>query len=145
MIYFPDQTFVCHWRAAWTFTATATPPSALDLGRFRQGDTLKLLFVLPNQSAPVSATIQGPAGSETLPLSTRDGLTFLARRLLDQSYPPGIYRVLVQAQALQFEVVPGGDPGGSVMSLFHSKSVQGWQVLAQLQSGQLVLGRNPRT
>jgi hypothetical protein len=41
-------------------------------------------------------------------------------------------------------VVPGGDPGGAVISVFAHDRPESGYVLAQLGGGKLVQGRNPR-
>ena len=48
-----------------------------------------------------------------------------------------------QTQTATFDVVPGGDSGGEVISLYAYDRPEARYVLAQLGSGKLVQGRNP--
>lgn len=117
---------------------------AVSLGRFRLGDVVNISFALLGQVDIPEATISGPTGTETRALSTRDGTLFELHEFLGPTYGTGTYLVTVQLEAVSFDVVAGGDPAGGVLSLYSTKNVQGWRVLAQLRSGALVTGSNPR-
>ena len=132
------------------------------LGQYQQGQTVPLMLravgyggqIITPSDAPV-ATIYDDSGatqSFVLPASDRANSIFSLPVFLGLTFPLGRYRVCyrysagadVKARADYFEVIPGGDPGGAVISVFAYDRPEAGYVLAQLGSGMLVQGRNPR-
>ena len=110
-------------------------------------------LVMPD--APPTATIYDDSGNAqvfALPASDQANSIFSLPIFLGLTFGLGRYRVYyryssggdIKARADFFEVVPGGDPGGAVISLFAYDRPEAGYVLAQLGSGMLVQGRNPR-
>jgi hypothetical protein len=136
------------------------PTSPLDLeqgpvvpitsvGRFRLGDVVPIAFV--PAAAPLSAPVfiishaEGDKVLET-PGWTWDGETFRIDVLLDNRFRTGTFVVrgeFVEQFELSFDVVPGGDPGSSVIATYCHEGNSRRVVLAQLKSGQLVSGVDP--
>ena len=132
------------------------------IGQFQQGQTMTLMLrsvgysgqlVMPD--APPSATIYDDSGNAqvfSLPASDQANSIFSLPIFLGLTFPLGRYRVYhryssggdIKARADFFEVIPGGDPGGAVISVFAYDRPEAGYVLAQLGSGMLVQGRNPR-
>jgi hypothetical protein len=121
-----------------------------NLGRFRPGDVVPLAFSLaarPDYNPIASVT---PSGAAANPFS-RDGINFLWPLLLDGRFTFGTFIVTCSYSIggisgitqSSFEVVPGGDVGGRVISLFSYERPKRKYVLAQLQAGSLVQGSNP--
>jgi hypothetical protein len=86
-----------------------------------------------------------------MPAIDRERISFSLPTLVGTDYPPGSFSVyyyytLAGVQTLQtatFTVVPGGDSGGSVISMHALDRAESRAVIAQLAGGSLVLGRNP--
>jgi hypothetical protein len=128
---------------------SAESGTPVPLGRFRLGDVVPIPFTpTAPPDAPPEATISGPAAEQVRPMATWDGgQTFFCHERLTQPYDVGAHAVAVTSSAgradYTFDVVEGGDRGSTVIALHHVSGPGGSQVLAQLASGQLVLGRNP--
>jgi hypothetical protein len=131
------------------------PPASYNLGRFRRGDWVPAFFTLEGHpDAPPVLTIRDDAGnvvdSSSIPIAS--GLQFGMPVLVGIDYPLETLRMQVayavdgvpHAQYVDFDAVPGGDSGGSVISLFGYSFPRSRYILAQLASGTLVQGRNPR-
>lgn len=119
--------------------------NSISLGRYRLGDVVNISFFLAGQTSVPVVTISGPSGTTSQPLTTRDGQIFTFSQLLVSSYQVGTYTLNVSLQSVSFDVVAGGDPSGGILGIYATKNVQGWQVLAQLKSGRITLGKNPTT
>jgi len=89
---------------------------------------------------------------QLLPM-VRDGsdTRFTASLFLGLGFPLGTYRVTFTYRAggfdrsatTTFDVIAGGDPGGSVISMASYERPEARYVVAQLSSGRIVQGRNP--
>lgn len=132
------------------------------IGQYQQGQTVTLMLrsigyggqIVTPDSPPV-ATIFSDSGttqSFLLPAMDLANSIFALPLFLGLTFPLGRYRVSyryssggsVSARVDYFEVIPGGDPGGAVISVFAYDRPEAGYVLAQLGSGMLVQGRNPR-
>jgi hypothetical protein len=132
------------------------------LGQFQQGQTINLMLratayqgriIVPDdypvakiyKDAALIATVQLPVVDEansvfSLPLFL--GLPFdLGRYIVSYRYSVGGF---IGARVDYFEVIPGGDPGGTVISMFSYDRPEAGYVLSQLSCGKLISGRNPR-
>lgn len=136
----------------------AENPEAQDgpgLGYFQAGDIVRILLSTPSppDSAP-TAVIITPA-SVALPtqiMGMNTGSTdWLVRFFLDGTAILGTYRIVFTfyisgvpyTSSRAFMVVPGGDIGGDVISMYAFTRPDSQYVLAQLTSGLVVCGRNP--
>jgi hypothetical protein len=127
-----------------------------DLGRFRRGDWVPLGFHL-NQLpdyVPVVVILDAnntQVASAMMPSLTPDGLTYFLPYQVGLALSVGnfsvFYHYVISGQStLQlatFEVVPGGDSGGAVISMYSVDRPEVRSLVAQLDSGVLVLGRSP--
>lgn len=135
----------------------------MDLGRFQVGQVVmpavKTLNVDGDSAAPdvaPTATITGPDGFARGPfkLAMRGGSTeFALPVFLGLEFSLGTYSLsysyTVDGDAIDtdgdsFEVIAGGDPGGRVISMVAYDRPEARYVVAQLTSGRIVQGRNPR-
>lgn len=132
------------------------------LGQYQQGQTATLMLrsvgyrgqLVTPDGPPVASIYDDSGASQTflLPASDQANNIFSLPIFLGLTFPLGRYRVsyryssggTVSARADFFEVIPGGDPGGAVISVFAYDRPEAGYVLAQLGSGMLVQGRNPR-
>jgi hypothetical protein len=138
----------------------------MDLGRYQKGDYLGLVVhtvdgdgqaVEPDLSP--MATIRDPGGDPVkvlpLPLVGREpgvfgmafflGLPFGSLGTYTVTYAWDYAEGAGQGTASDtFEVIAGGDEGGAVVSMCHIDRPEAGYVVAQLASGKLVQGRNPR-
>jgi hypothetical protein len=133
-------------------TATAGVATITYLGRFRLGDVLTLTIFpdgLPDD-LPI-ATISGPTGIQTVTLVPTLGISFVSSFVVAApAYSVGTFSVAIVYSVggvesevdQQFDVIPGGDSAGRIISLFSSRD--GHAVLAQTDTGRLVQGTNPR-
>lgn len=137
-----------------TFTDLAL--SVMDLGRFRRGDWVPLSFTVQQipDAIPVAVILDSNSTQidiKMMPAVTPDGLTFLLPYQVGLAYETGIFTVFYHyvvsgtstLQNAAFEVVPGGDSGGTVISLYSIDRPEVRSIVAQLDSGVLVLGRSP--
>lgn len=137
-----------------TFTDLAL--SVMDLGRFRRGDWVPLSFTVQQlpDSIPVAVILDinsVQVDAKMMPAVTPDGLTFLLPYQIGLLYEVGNFNVYFSyvlsgtptLQNAAFEVVPGGDSGGAVISLYSIDRPEVRSIVAQLDSGVLVLGRSP--
>lgn len=138
----------------------------MDLGRYQLGQWVTLGTVVMDGSgkpvvpaaAPV-ASITGPQGfSMTLPMAALPeavssypvGTAFGSLLFLDSSFIFGIFgvRYSVSGQSIadpdSFTIIGGGDPGGRVISMHAYDRPEATYVIAQLDSGLIVQGKNPR-
>jgi hypothetical protein len=127
-----------------------------DLGRVQRGNYIALRLAATSQpdSLP-TATIRDPGNSildtVTMFIEGDDFLGWSAIVWLGGGLALGTYQATylysVDGSPFtttdQFEVVAGGDSGGKVISLFSYTRPEGSYVLAQLESGRLVQGKNP--
>jgi hypothetical protein len=131
------------------------PPADSNLGRFRRGDYVPAFFMLAGHpDSPPIVTVRDSGGNTvaTFAIPIVAGLEFGLPLLVGIEYPLGTLDMRVaytvagvpSAQYVDFDVVPGGDEGGSVISLFGYSFPRSRYILAQLASGTLVQGRNPR-
>lgn len=138
----------------------------MDRGRFQTGDSIGLVVgtvdggdrpVEPD-AAPV-ATIRDPDGAPVaavpLPRLGRDPTVFGMNYFLGLRFATlGTYSVAYAwdygegtasgAAADAFELIAGGDSGGAVIAMSHIDRPEAGYVVAQLASGKLVQGRDPR-
>jgi hypothetical protein len=127
-----------------------------DIGRLRRGDraTLFVETVAVPDFAPV-AVVLNPAGDTIaaveLPSWKKSRVRFCAPLRIDQRFDLGRYTVTyrytvggvpVIAQDV-LDVVPGGDSGGEVISLYALDRTKSRLVIAQLGCGRLARGKNP--
>ncbi|MBX6312831.1 MAG: hypothetical protein IRY99_07945 [Isosphaeraceae bacterium] len=134
------------------------------LGRYQRGQAVTLgvrvlgpdrLPAMPD-SAP-TARVYGDGGlvaTYRLPIIDKGGQVGMFQRpvAIGLEYERGRYRVVYQyavgAHAGMvidtFEVIPGGDSGGAVISMYAYDRPEARYVVAQLSDGKLVQGRNPR-
>ncbi len=111
-------------------------------------------------AAPVTAPVMqvlsssGPVGSMSLPAVDANFITglFGYRLFLGALFAVGLYTVVytyqigatVYADQDTFEIIPGGDPNGAVVSLFPFLPGVNTFLIKQLDGGALVFGKNPR-
>lgn len=138
----------------------APPPGYL--GRYQVGQAVPLAvtpldgggFATQPDAAPV-ATVTAPGGAVLGPFKlamVADPTHFALAFFPGVGLPLGTYAVayacLVAGQAStiagSFDLIPGGDPGGAVVGLFSYDRPEARFVVAQLASGRLVQGKNPR-
>ena len=133
--------------------------------RIQHGDFIPVRVELPiSPIEPPLLTITSPDGSSwsmlMAYLGTRPGAAgstlhaFNLAFFAGSSMPLGIYMLTVSffgpdlaSQTMTIdpiEVVSGGDSGGAVIALYGYDRPEGRYTLAQLASGRLVQGRNPR-
>lgn len=134
----------------------------MDLGRFQPGQVVTLGVSTVDGSA-------NPAWPDAAPVATiRDSSSnviwsgkisldggayhFSLPVFVGISYSVGTYQVTYAwavngtavASSDSFDVIAGGDIGGSVVSMYAYVRPEATYVVAQLSSGNLVQGRNPR-
>lgn len=137
-----------------TFTDTASILS--DLGRFRRGDWAPLsLSVASRPDGPPIAVILDGSMSQVaaipMPSTTADMLNYLLPIQISLTYSVGTYSVfyhyLIAGQSVMqqatLDVIAGGDSGGAVISMYSVDRQEVRSIVAQLDSGILVLGRSP--
>ena len=136
-------------------------------GRFQQGEFVPLGVACTDANgAPVApdlapaVNVYGPTGTKLLsvaaiPTMDRFGTTglFAWGLFLNETYPAGHYTAAYDydsgAGAFEggdldcFEVVPGGDPKGSLISMYWFLQPQAGHVIQELDSGRLTSGNNP--
>lgn len=133
------------------------------LGRFQQGQELPLQLQcfasgetpgLPDNPPVVRIYGDGTLVDEAIlavqpdtQVAGRFGLNYrLGARVAPGRYVAAYWysaMAMIQSQVQVFEVVPGGDPGGPTIAAQLVSRPDGDQILAQLGSGPLVLGRDP--
>jgi hypothetical protein len=134
-------------------------------GRFQQGEFVPLGVACINAAgAPVAPdaaptlNVYGPSGTKLLaakPIPTMDrfGTTglFAFGLFLNETFPAGHYAVAYQwasgafagGELDCFEVKAGGDPKGSLISLYWFEQPQAGHVIQELDSGRLTVGSGP--
>lgn len=134
-------------------------------GRFQQGEFVPLTVACINAAgAPVApdaaptVNVYGPTGTKILaakPIPTMDrfgtvGL-FGWGLFLNDLYPAGHYTAAYKwasgafagGDLDWFEIAAGGDPKGSLISLYWFEQPQAGHVIQELDSGRLAIGNNP--
>lgn len=132
-------------------------------GRFPLGNDVPLLLLTRNAAgaavvpdAPPTLDVWSSSGKVKtllLPVLDRYGTTglFAFKLFLDGTYAAGLYTAEYRWQASgyqgldhdNFEVIPGGDGGGTVLALYHYERPHARFLVQELTSGALVRGRNP--
>jgi hypothetical protein len=131
-------------------------------GRYQRGDAVPLgVATTAGEGVPTSpdaaplATIAGPDGGVVatvrLPMAG-DDTHFGAAWVPGVDVALGNYSVTYTYQVAgvpgestaAFEVIPGGDPGGAVVAMASVERPLARYIVAQLASGRLVQGTNPR-
>lgn len=138
------------------FTDVAT--SGLYLGSYRRGDTVPLGFSTPAipDSPPIAIVLNSSSAqvfAGMMPAADRTRKNFALPLFVNLSFGPGkfylYYHSVVAGQSTlnqgSFDVVAGGDSGGSILSMYSLDRAEVRCVIAQLEDGHLVLGRNPAT
>ena len=145
-------TYFAHSYFARTYFASIADSDVVDLGRFRLGDRVSISCQpeYPPDSVP-SAVIaaSGAVVSETRLASIGQDGSFSRHVLLGHpEFSVGIFQVVIiwteqgqpRGSLCRFEVVPGGDGAGRIVSIFQTRS---GHVVAQTESGELLQGSNP--
>lgn len=135
----------------------------MDLGRFQPGDIIHLEFDTVNGDDVLTA----PDASPTVTIVDADSVVvrpqtgigasgsyvhFELALFVSALYPLGTYTVtcswLISGSSFSasatFTVIGGGDIGGSIISMRAYVRPEASYVVAQLNSGNIVQGRNPR-
>lgn len=134
----------------------------MSLGRFQLGQSVPLsLSVVNSGGSPVwpdaapTATITD-SGSHVIAefkmAMTGASYVFSADEFLGLDYTLGTYSLSYQwfvggssvSASDSFDVAPGGDAGGRVISMYAYSRPEASYVVGQLSSGNIVQGRNPR-
>lgn len=134
----------------------------MDLGRFQPGQDVRIgvatVDVDGNPAWPVLAPVSTVKDADNntifsgkIPMS---GLAYIFSRqlFLGLLYPVGIYQVNYAwtvgsfngTASDTFEVISGGDVGGGIIAMYAYVRPEATYVVAQLSSGNIVQGRNPR-
>lgn len=125
--------------------------------RYQSGDRVRVNFPMASKTDdPPMASVYGPGGNLIgrwpIPMiwlgSQR---AYQALFLAEPGAELGTYRVSIAysvggvagAAHYFFDLVPGGDSGGSIISLYQYDRPEGRFCLGQLSSGRVVQGRNP--
>ena len=137
-----------------TFTDTAAVIS--DLGRFRRGDWAPLTLSVDSlpDGPPVAVILDNSMDTVAtlmMPALDPSGLNFLLPIQISLTYEVGTFSVFYHykvsgesfLQQSALEVIPGGDSGGAVISMYSIDRTEVRSIVAQLDSGVLVLGRSP--
>ncbi len=130
---------------------------SLYFGRFRRGDRVPMIFTLPTTPdyAPVAVVFDQlghQVSSFSIPTLDSDRLVFsypmfvsLAHSLSRFTvYLHYVVRGSASVVSATFDVIAGGDSGGDVISVFSVDRPEARSLVAQLSSGRLVVGANPR-
>ena len=139
--------------AAIQVSGVGTTSTAEFLGRFRRGDEVTIGITLAGiPDSPPLATLYGPTGQAEASyyMPTSDGLEFSVSPMVG-AWPLGTFSVSIAysiggvaaSLGMSFDVVSGGDSGGSVISMHVHSRPESNYVVAQLSSGVVVQGRNP--
>jgi hypothetical protein len=128
----------------------------MDLGRVRRGDWIPLSFTLPSlpDSIPVAVILNSDSAQMAalmVPAINPTGTIFSLLFQITSAFSVSNYQVFYSSvvagqsvmQRAQFEVVAGGDSGGAVIALYSVDRQEVRSIVAQLDSGVLVLGRSP--
>jgi hypothetical protein len=128
-----------------------------DLGRYRRGDKLTLHCATPSvpDHAPIAVILDQsnyPVAALSLPKADASRKAFELQVFVGDGFALGSYSVSYQfsvggvpgnVPGDSFTVIAGGDSGGEVISLYSCDRPEARFVIAQLNSGRLVRGRNP--
>lgn len=134
----------------------------MNLGRFQQGQIVKL-NVSPFDNVGVS-TVPDSAPLATIRDQYSNAMAFLKMPMnrsvvgfsipvfLGVGFPLGTYTVTYSwsigdyqgSASDSFDVISGGDIGGGVIAMYGYDRPEARYVVAQLSSGNLVQGRNPK-
>lgn len=132
-------------------------PEAPAIGlRYRLGELIALTFAAPFVPAVAPVLIVADSAGRTLfttPLWTWDnGITFQTNLVADSRFSIGTFNAkavftsiggLSAAMAIQFQIVPGGDPAGSIVAIYQHEGAHGRFVITQLTDGKIVQGSDP--
>ena len=134
------------------------------IGRYQIGQVVPISVVTADASdnpsdpddVPIARIYRGSTFVASARMSVRDRFSQRAYfdhqlRLMGGDYQVGqhtvIYTYKISGSAIakqsHFQVVPGGDEGGTVISMTTYKRPEAQFVVAQLTSGRLVFGRGP--
>ena len=134
------------------------------IGRFQLGQTLSLLLLTVDGSGTPQVPLVPPwlkiwQGASLIlkaemPIIERFKQTglFLARVFLGPAFTPALYEVEYTYQidgsyngvvTDNFEIMPGGNADGNVMSMYFYDRPQAQFIVQSLDSGKIVQGRNP--
>jgi hypothetical protein len=155
----PATTARVHHAAASTGIAVGGYGDAFkvfDIGRLRRGDRAAFFVetVAAPDAAPVAVVLDSGGAvvlAQELPSWKRSRTRFFAPLRIDRRFDLGRYTVTyrytvggvpVIAQDV-LDVVPGGDSGGEVISLYALDRTKSRFVIAQLGCGRLARGKNP--
>ncbi|SIO38004.1 hypothetical protein SAMN05444166_4234 [Singulisphaera sp. GP187] len=134
----------------------------MNLGRYQQGQTVTIGLAVVDANGDPASPITAPTAVITdaddsvvasLKLAMNGNSTAFALGVfLGINYSLGTYTVTYSYQSGAFSgsasdtftVIPGGDPGGRVISLYAYDRPEARYVVAQLTSGLILQGRNPR-
>ena len=127
-----------------------------NLGRYRRGDWVTLAFTLTQIPDTIPVAIILDSNSATIatlimPAACANRLTYSRPVQISLAYAVGNFSVFYHyvvsgtptLQQATFEVVPGGDSGGAVIAIYSLDRPEVRSIVAQLDSGVLVLGRSP--
>lgn len=144
--------------AADSATFTDAASSGLYLGRFRRGDSVPLGFSTPviPDAPPIAIVLDSNSAqvyAAMMPAFDRSRLSFTSDLFIGLAFSPGSFQVYYHSvingtatlQHGSFDVVSGGDSGGAILSMYSLDRSEVMCVIAQLEDGHLVLGRNPAT
>ena len=134
------------------------------IGRYQIGQVVPISVVTTDASdnpsdpddVPIARIYRGSTFVASVRMSVRDRFSQRAYfdhqlKLMGGAYQAGyhtvIYTYTVSGSTITkqscFQVVPGGDEGGTVISMTTYKRPEAQSVVAQLTSGRLVFGRGP--
>lgn len=130
--------------------------AALYLGRYRRGDKVDLSLSLPStpDAPPIAVVLDSDStqiASMMMPAANQDRTNFALPLPVGLPYSVGSFSVYfhytiagtTSLKQVTFDVVSGGDSGGSVIALYSLDRVESRCIVAQLDSGALVLGKTP--
>lgn len=151
---FPKRFFPARFFAGryWPPASSGGWPAATSLGRFRVGEKVRIAVAIVPDAAfvgtiyPETETVApvqfspNKAGGMTA-LLTIEGFSALGTFEVRAT---AIVGGVSQKLRYSFEIVGGGDTGGRVIALAAASRPGGTHVLAHLESGKIVEGRNAR-
>lgn len=137
-------------------TLTGLASCAIYLGRYRRGDKVPLYLQLANtpDAPPIAVVLDSNSytiATLTMPATDNPRTLFQLPLFIGLPYVIGSFTVYFHSlisgtatiQQATFDVIAGGDSGGGVVSLYALDRIEVRCIVAQLDSGVLVLGRSP--